>query len=91
MSSTGPVNLGSPSELTISERAEKVISLTGSKSKTIYKPLPSDDPRQRQPDIALAREVLGWEPATPLTQGLSKTIAYFEEVLRRHSRHDAGA
>ena len=88
---TGPVNLGSPSELTISELAEKVISLTGSKSKTIYKPLPSDDPRQRQPDIALAREVLGWEPATSLAQGLSKTIAYFEEVLRRHSCHDAGA
>jgi UDP-glucuronate decarboxylase len=88
---TGPVNLGNPSEVTIGELAAKVISLTGSRSRTVHKPLPSDDPRQRQPDIALARRALGWEPATPLETGLSKTIAYFEEVLRGHSGHGAGA
>jgi UDP-glucuronate decarboxylase len=88
---TGPVNLGNPREFTITELAEKVISLTGSKSRTVHKALPSDDPRQRQPDIALARQVLGWEPNTPLEKGLPKTIEYFEEVLRRHSHNDAGA
>jgi UDP-glucuronate decarboxylase len=88
---TGPVNMGNPVEFTIRELAEKIISLIGSKSKIVYKPLPSDDPRQRQPDIALARKALGWEPATSLDAGLSKTIAYFEEVLRRHSRPNAAA
>jgi UDP-glucuronate decarboxylase len=87
---TGPVNLGNPTECTIGQLAEKVIALTGSKSKLVYKPLPSDDPRQRQPDIALARRALGWEPATPLEEGLAKTIAYFEQVLRRGSSHGAG-
>jgi UDP-glucuronate decarboxylase len=83
--------MGNPVEFTIRELAEKIISLIGSKSKIVYKPLPSDDPRQRQPDIALARKALGWEPATSLDAGLSKTIAYFEEVLRRHSRPNAAA
>jgi UDP-glucuronate decarboxylase len=86
---TGPVNLGNPAECTIGQLAEKVITLSNSKSKLVHKPLPSDDPRQRRPDIALARGALGWEPATTLEQGLAKTIAYFEEVLRRGFRHGA--
>jgi UDP-glucuronate decarboxylase len=87
---TGPVNLGNPTECTIGQLAEKVIALTGSKSKLVHKPLPSDDARQRQPDIALARRAMGWEPAMSLDEGLSKAIAYFEEVLRRGSSHGAG-
>ena len=79
---TGPVNLGNPSEFTIHELAEKVIALTGSKSKLVFKPLPSDDPMQRCPDIRLAKERLGWEPTVRLQDGLSKTTAYFEELLR---------
>jgi UDP-glucuronate decarboxylase len=78
---TGPVNLGNPGEFTIRELAEKVIALTGSKSAIVFKPLPSDDPLQRQPDIALARERLGWEPVVQLDEGLSRTIAYFDELL----------
>jgi UDP-glucuronate decarboxylase len=79
---TGPVNLGNPNEFTIRELAEKVVALIGSKSKIVYKPLPSDDPRQRQPDIALARQKLGWEPRTQLAQGLPKTVAYFDSLLK---------
>ena len=78
---TGPVNLGNPRELTISELAEKVLSLTGSRSKLIYKSLPADDPKQRQPDISLAREQLGWVPKVPLEEGLKKTIGYFDWLL----------
>ena len=78
---TGPVNLGNPVEFTIRELAEKVVAMTGSKSPLITKPLPSDDPTQRQPDIALAREKLGWEPQIQLEQGLVKTIAYFEGLI----------
>jgi len=88
---TGPVNIGNPGEFTIRELAEKILALTGSKSKIIHKPLPSDDPRQRQPDIALARKVLGWEPATSFEAGLLKTIAYFERVLRSQSGPNAAA
>ena len=77
----GPINLGNPGEFTILELAEKVIELTDSKSEIIFKPLPADDPRQRQPDITLAREVLGWEPKVPLEEGLKKTILYFQELL----------
>jgi UDP-glucuronate decarboxylase len=77
----GPLNLGNPVEFTIKELAQKVIDLTGSSSKMITKPLPSDDPTQRQPDITLAREKLNWEPEVGLEQGLKKTIAYFEEKL----------
>jgi UDP-glucuronate decarboxylase len=74
---TGPVNVGNPGEFTIRQLAEKVIELTGSKSKIVTKPLPGDDPKQRQPDISLARAKLGWEPATKLEAGLRKTIDYF--------------
>jgi UDP-glucuronate decarboxylase len=79
---TGPVNTGNPGEFTIKELAEHVITLTGSKSKLIFKPLPSDDPRQRQPNIELARKELGWEPKVALKEGLIKTIAYFDELLK---------
>ena len=73
----GPVNLGNPSEFTISSLAQKIIELTGSKSKIIYKDLPQDDPKQRSPDIRLARRKLGWEPKIKLEEGLKKTIEYF--------------
>lgn len=77
----GPVNLGNPTEFTIRELAEKIIVLTGAKSKLVLKPLPSDDPLQRCPDIGLAREQLGWTPKVPLADGLQRTIAYFEQLL----------
>ncbi len=79
---TGPVNVGNPGEFTIRELAEKVIQLTGSKSKLVFKPLPQDDPRQRKPDITLAKKVLGWEPKVPLEEGLKKTIEYFDKLLK---------
>jgi len=77
----GPVNLGNPGEFTIRELAEKTIEMTGSKSKLINEPLPEDDPKQRQPDISLAKEKLGWEPVIKLDEGLNKTIEYFKSVL----------
>jgi len=77
---TGPVNIGNPIEMTIKELAEAVIELTGSSSELIYKPLPHDDPIQRQPDITLARTALGWEPQVKLRDGLKRTIAYFEAL-----------
>ena len=77
---TGPVNLGNPQEFTILELAQKVIAMTGSRSKIVYKPLPADDPTQRQPDIGKAKQVLGWQPATALDAGLEKTIAYFRKL-----------
>ena len=76
----GPVNVGNPNEFTIKELAEKVIKLTGSKSKLIYRPLPSDDPLQRQPNISLAKKELGWEPKIQLEEGLMKTIEYFKSI-----------
>jgi UDP-glucuronate decarboxylase len=79
---TGPVNLGNPVEFTILELAQKVIELTGTKSKIILKPLPDDDPRQRQPDITLATKTLGWEPVVKLETGLKKTIGYFESLFK---------
>jgi UDP-glucuronate decarboxylase len=79
---TGPVNLGNPGEFTIVELATKVIELTGSKSPLINNPLPIDDPRQRRPDISLAKEKLGWQPKIPLQEGLVKAIAYFDNLLR---------
>ncbi|MFA7557281.1 MAG: UDP-glucuronic acid decarboxylase family protein [Hydrogenophaga sp.] len=79
---TGPVNLGNPGEFTIRQLAEKVVGITGSSSQLVYKTLPYDDPRQRQPDISLARQHLGWNPTVELTQGLAQTIAYFEQSLR---------
>jgi len=75
----GPVNLGNPGEFTILELARKIIEITGSDSKIIFQPLPQDDPRQRQPDISLATEKLGWKPKTDLEEGLKKTIQYFQE------------
>ena len=78
---TGPMNLGKPGEFTILELAEKVIELSNSRSQIIFEPLPADDPRQRRPDITLARQVLGWEPKVELGEGLEKTIAYFDELL----------
>jgi UDP-glucuronate decarboxylase len=80
---TGPVNVGNPDEFTIRELAEKVIALTGSASHIVFKPLPSDDPRQRRPDIALARTRLGWEPTVRLEEGLRKTIDYFKTMNQR--------
>lgn len=77
---TGPVNLGNPCEFTMLQLAEKVLELTGSKSRLVYRPLPSDDPRQRKPDISLAKENLnGWEPQVPLEEGLKRTIEYFRQ------------
>lgn len=78
---SGPVNIGNPNEFSIMELAGKVIGLTGSKSKIIYQPLPEDDPLQRQPDIALAKERLGWEPKIQLEEGLKRTIEYFKESV----------
>ena len=78
---TGPVNLGNPDEFTIRELAKKVLEITGSRSRLIQKPLPADDPKQRQPDIRLAQEKLGWAPQVKLEEGLKKTIAHFEKLL----------
>jgi len=80
---TGPINIGNPSEFTILELAQKVIELTGSKSKIIYMPLPQDDPMQRKPVITQAKEKLGWEPKIALEEGLRKTIEYFEKTIER--------
>lgn len=80
---TGPVNLGNPVEFTIKELAEKVIEMTNSKSKLSLNPLPQDDPKQRQPDITLAKKELGWEPKIKLEEGLIKTIAYFEDLIKK--------
>ena len=79
---TGPINIGNPGEFTMLELAEKVIALSGSKSKLEFKPLPADDPKQRQPDITLAKKVLNWQPAINLDEGLTKTIAYFKALLQ---------
>jgi UDP-glucuronate decarboxylase len=78
---TGPVNLGRPGEFTILELAKKILELSSSNSEFIFKTLPADDPRQRKPDITLARDILGWEPEVELEEGLKKTIAYFNELL----------
>ncbi len=82
----GPVNIGNPNEFTMIELAENIIDLTGSSSKLVFQPLPQDDPKQRKPDISLAKEKLnGWEPKTQLRDGLSKTIEYFDELLKHES------
>ena len=78
---TGPVNLGNPGEFTILDLAKQIIEMTGSKSELVFEPLPEDDPRQRKPDITLAREKLGWEPGVDLQLGLVKTIKYFETIV----------
>ena len=80
---TGPINIGNPNEFSIRELAEKVIRLTGTKSRMAFRPLPQDDPTQRQPDIAQARATLGWEPRVELEEGLTRTIDYFRTVLAR--------
>jgi UDP-glucuronate decarboxylase len=81
---TGPVNIGNPHEFSMLELAQKVIALTGARSQLVFKPLPMDDPKQRQPDIRLAQEALGgWEPKVGLDEGLAKTITYFDELLSR--------
>jgi UDP-glucuronate decarboxylase len=80
---TGPINLGNPVEFTIKQLAELVIALTGSTSKIVYRPLPHDDPKQRCPDIGLAQQHLAWGPRVELREGLAKTIAYFENLLRQ--------
>ena len=82
----GPVNLGNPGEFSMLELAELVLKLTGSKSKIVYRPLPADDPTQRQPDIALAREKLNWQPAVALEEGLAKTIDWFKSIELSHYR-----
>jgi UDP-glucuronate decarboxylase len=79
---TGPINIGNPTEFTIRQLAEEVISLTGSKSRLIFKPLPIDDPKQRQPDISLAKKTIDWSPSVELESGLEKTISYFRAQLQ---------
>lgn len=83
---TGPVNLGNPVEFSVAELAERVRDIIGSRSRISYRPLPSDDPRQRRPDIGKARRHLGWEPQTPLQQGLERTIAWFQHCLNKRCR-----
>jgi len=87
---SGPVNLGNPVEFTMIELAEQVKEITNSKSDIKFEPLPEDDPRQRQPDITLAREKLGWEPKVPLREGLEKTVGYFSDLLKADIIKDAG-
>jgi UDP-glucuronate decarboxylase len=77
----GPINLGNPGEFTMIELAQLILKISGSKSKVVFQPLPSDDPMQRKPDISVAREKLGWEPKVQLEEGLTKTINYFDQLL----------
>ena len=86
---TGPINLGNPGEFTIRELAELTIEMTGSKSRLAFLPLPADDPKQRQPSIALAKEKLGWQPTVPLKEGLAHTIDYFDRLLSEGSNEKA--
>jgi UDP-glucuronate decarboxylase len=79
---TGPINIGNPHEIPVRELAERVIALTNSRSRIVHRPLPRDDPMQRCPDITLAKQKLGWEPKVPLAEGLQRTIAYFDQLLR---------
>jgi UDP-glucuronate decarboxylase len=79
---TGPVNIGNPTEFTMLELAAQVIELTGSRSRIVHRPRPQDDPRQRRPDISKADDLLGWAPQTALRDGLIRTIAYFENLLK---------
>ena len=82
---TGPVNIGNPGEFTMVQLAQLILELTGSRSPLVHEPLPVDDPKQRQPDITVAREKLGWEPTVPLRAGLTRTIAYFDQLLRENA------
>ncbi len=81
---TGPVNLGNPVQCSILEMAQMILEITGSRSGLVFRPLPPDDPRQRRPDITLAKNALGWEPTVPLKEGLKRTIEYFEEILKKN-------
>ncbi len=83
---TGPVNLGNPEEFTIMELAQFIIKLTGSQSKIVRKELPGDDPERRRPDISLATSALNWSPKVSLEEGITKTIGFFEDLLRRGAR-----
>ena len=83
---TGPMNLGNPHEISVRELAERVVAMTGSASRIVYRPLPQDDPTQRCPDIGLARRTLGWEPAVPLEHGLERTIDYFRALAAAGAR-----
>ena len=83
---TGPINLGNPREFTIRQLAELVIAKTGAHSELVCRPLPSDDPTQRQPDISLARSALGWQPQIALEAGLERTIEYFKQLLAEQSK-----
>ena len=83
---SGPVNLGNPQEFTVRQLAEKVLELTGSKSKLIFKELPQDDPVKRKPDISLARKVLKWKPEITVDEGLTWTIAYFSDLIRNKNK-----
>lgn len=85
---TGPINLGNPGEFTIRQLAERMLDLVGSSSSLVFKPLPQDDPQQRQPDISQAKAVLGWEPTIMLDEGLSKTITYFDALLSEEKPKD---
>jgi UDP-glucuronate decarboxylase len=78
---TGPINIGNPGEFTMLELATKVVDLVGSESTVAYRPLPSDDPVRRRPNIDLARKLLDWSPTVPLDEGLSRTVAYFRDLL----------
>ncbi len=82
---TGPVNIGNPGEFTMVQLAQLILELTGSRSPLVHEPLPIDDPKQRQPDITVARDKLGWEPTVPLRAGLTRTIAYFDQLLRENA------
>jgi UDP-glucuronate decarboxylase len=82
---TGPVNLGNPEEYNMLELAKMIVEMTSSRSKIVYKPLPSDDPKKRRPDITLAKEKLGWEPEVPVKEGLQKTILYFEKEIKENA------
>jgi len=84
---TGPINIGNPVEFTMLELATLVIELTGSRSKIVHMPLPADDPRQRRPNISLAREKLDWEPKIQLREGLQLTIDYFDRQLAGYAQH----
>ena len=87
---TGPMNLGNPAEITVTQLAERVIELTDSKSRLVYYPLPYDDPTRRCPDISLAQRHLGWRPPVSLNEGLQRTIDYFDRVLRGAKAAPAG-
>jgi UDP-glucuronate decarboxylase len=85
---SGPINVGNPHEIPVSELATRVIKVTGSSSRIIYRPLPQDDPLQRCPDITKARAVLGWQPTVDLDQGLARTVAYFRQMLSDSAGRD---